>query len=310
MVLCKKQLVVFGGYHDNGMDYKYYNDLHTFDLESRTWRKIEPAVTLDGVKSKKEAIDAEGVTSDMVQDVEQPEASVNTEQPIVVDDGVFTLTIGPSSSGNAENPSSGATGAVAVQVTTPSPRMGSGLCVKHGVLYLYGGIVEDGDKQYTLNDMFTLDLHKGVEWDELIHDEQAKFEWIDSDSESSGMEGDDSSDDDDDEESDEAMEEIAGLGSKKAGKLGKLGPVAEKIVLPVETDTEKLVNYLCGSNILKQGQDVQLKPDSEYPDWLWSLRLTKPPPLEEMDKNSIQYWRRLRKLNIQRQSRLMKLRKY
>ena len=34
--------------------------------------------------------------------------------------------------------------------------MGSGLCVKHGVLYLYGGIVEDGDKQYTLNDMFSL----------------------------------------------------------------------------------------------------------------------------------------------------------
>lgn len=42
------------------------------------------------------------------------------------------------------------------QVTIPSPRMGSGLCVKHGVLYLYGGIVEDGDKQYTLNDMFAL----------------------------------------------------------------------------------------------------------------------------------------------------------
>jgi hypothetical protein len=34
--------------------------------------------------------------------------------------------------------------------------MGSGLCVKHGLLYLYGGIVEDGDKQYTLNDMFAL----------------------------------------------------------------------------------------------------------------------------------------------------------
>nr|SVE87160.1 EOG090X0KWJ [Daphnia similis]SVE87786.1 EOG090X0KWJ [Daphnia similis] len=221
------------------------------------------------------------------------------------------------------------------QVITPSPRMGSALCVKHGVLYLYGGIVEDGDKQYTLNDMFALDLHKGVEWDELIHDEQAKCEWIDSDSESSGMEGDDSSDDDDDDEdlgthtfvkhylngglsdgNDEltlfetGKSNVAGLGSKKAGKLGKLGPVAEKIVLPVETDTEKLVSYVCGSNILKQGQDVQLKPDSEYPDWLWSLRLTKPPPLEEMDQNSIQYWRRLRKLNNQRQSRLMKLRKY
>lgn len=43
MVLLKKHLVVFGGYHDNGMDYKYFNDIHMFDLESRTWRKIEPA---------------------------------------------------------------------------------------------------------------------------------------------------------------------------------------------------------------------------------------------------------------------------
>lgn len=60
---------------------------------------------------------------------------------------------------------------------------------------------------------------------------------------------------------------------KKAGKLGKLGPVVEKKVLPVETDSEKLVNYVCGSNINKQGQDIQLKPDSEYPEWLWSLRL-------------------------------------
>nr|SVE75537.1 EOG090X0KWJ [Daphnia dolichocephala] len=103
---------------------------------------------------------------------------------------------------------------------------------------------------------------------------------------------------------------VAGLGSKKAGKLGKLGPVVEKVVLPVETNPEKLVDFVCGSNILKQGQDIQLKPDNEYPEWLWSLRLTKPAPLEEMDENSIQYWRRLRKLNIRRQSRLMKLRKY
>nr|CAG4637530.1 EOG090X0KWJ [Ceriodaphnia reticulata]SVE73336.1 EOG090X0KWJ [Ceriodaphnia reticulata] len=101
-----------------------------------------------------------------------------------------------------------------------------------------------------------------------------------------------------------------GLGSKKAGKLGKLGPVVEKKILPVETDPEKLVNYVCGSNILKQGQDIQLKPDSEYPDWLWSLRLGKVPPLEEMDQNTLQYWRRLRKLNLRRQSRLMELRRY
>jgi len=84
--------------------------------------------------------------------------------------------------------------------------MGTGMCVKHGSLYLYGGLVEDGDKQFTLNDMFSLDLHKLVEWDELIHDEHARFEWIDSDSgsEDSDMGTDD--DDSDDDDSDQGMD--------------------------------------------------------------------------------------------------------
>ncbi|EFX82028.1 hypothetical protein DAPPUDRAFT_49671, partial [Daphnia pulex] len=91
---------------------------------------------------------------------------------------------------------------------------------------------------------------------------------------------------------------------------GKLGSVVQKIVLPVETDPVKLVNYVCGSNILKEGKDVELKPDSEYPDWLWSIRLGNPPALEDMDQNTLQYWRRLRKLSLRRQTKLMSLRKY
>lgn len=43
MVVSKKNLVVFGGYHDNGVDYKYFSDVHMFNLETRTWKKIEPA---------------------------------------------------------------------------------------------------------------------------------------------------------------------------------------------------------------------------------------------------------------------------
>ena len=67
---------------------------------------------------------------------------------------------------------------------------------------------------------------------------------------------------------------LGGVASKgKAGKLGKLGPVVEKRVLPVETDPVKLVNFVCGSNYSKEGKDVELKPDNEYPDWLWTLRI-------------------------------------
>lgn len=43
MVYSKKQLVVFGGYHDNLRDYKYFNDVYFFNTETYKWLKIEPS---------------------------------------------------------------------------------------------------------------------------------------------------------------------------------------------------------------------------------------------------------------------------
>ncbi|XP_066254482.1 kelch domain-containing protein 4 [Euwallacea similis] len=45
MMLVKKQLFVFGGFHDNLRDCKYFNDLYSFDLETYKWKKIEPVGT-------------------------------------------------------------------------------------------------------------------------------------------------------------------------------------------------------------------------------------------------------------------------
>lgn len=99
-------------------------------------------------------------------------------------------------------------------------------------------------------------------------------------------------------------------GVLKKKKLGKTGPVSEKRILPVETDPERLVTYCCGSNIYKTGEDVKLKPDSEYPNWLWEIRLGPPPSLEELDPNTKEYWRRLRKLGIERNLKLSSLKKF
>ncbi|XP_015178064.1 PREDICTED: 39S ribosomal protein L54, mitochondrial [Polistes dominula] len=82
------------------------------------------------------------------------------------------------------------------------------------------------------------------------------------------------------------------------GVTSKKVASSNKIIHPVEKDTNKLVTYVCGSNYLKEGEDIKLKPDSEYPDWLWTIPLT-PPRLEDMDPNTKQYWRRLRKLGLQ-----------
>ncbi|KAH8314370.1 large ribosomal subunit protein mL54 [Drosophila kikkawai] len=105
-----------------------------------------------------------------------------------------------------------------------------------------------------------------------------------------------------------AVKPAAPAGKKK--KLGKLGPIMEKKVIPVETDANKLVNYVCGSNYLKTGEDVKIKPDSEYPDWLWTLNTERIIPLEELDPNTKQYWRRLRKMALRRNNQLSKLKKF
>lgn len=46
MVHFKRQLLVFGGFTDDGKKApKYYNDLHVFSLETRTWQRINfPAI--------------------------------------------------------------------------------------------------------------------------------------------------------------------------------------------------------------------------------------------------------------------------
>jgi len=85
----------------------------------------------------------------------------------------------------------------------------------------------------------------------------------------------------------------------------------EKKILPVETDVNRLLSHVCGTNIYKEGgEDVTLKPDSEYPTWLWDIRTGPPPPLEEMDPNTKQYWRRLRLLGLRRNNKEAANRKF
>jgi large subunit ribosomal protein L54 len=81
----------------------------------------------------------------------------------------------------------------------------------------------------------------------------------------------------------------------------------EKKELEVETDPEKLVNYCCGANYFKEGEDPKIKPDEEYPDWLWELHTERQPiPLGELDENDPYYWRRVRKMHFRRNTQLMK----
>uniref|UniRef100_A0A8C3CJK6 Large ribosomal subunit protein mL54 n=1 Tax=Cairina moschata TaxID=8855 RepID=A0A8C3CJK6_CAIMO len=91
------------------------------------------------------------------------------------------------------------------------------------------------------------------------------------------------------------------------GKVkGKSVPKEELKGPEVCTDPVKLATYAVGVNYHKDSPDVALKPDSEYPDWLFQIHLGPPKKLEEMDPDSIEYWRRLRKYNTWQRNRLKK----
>ncbi|XP_057333467.1 39S ribosomal protein L54, mitochondrial [Microplitis mediator] len=99
------------------------------------------------------------------------------------------------------------------------------------------------------------------------------------------------------------------LGKLKRPKGKGIGTAQEKIKLPVETDAHRLVNYVCGSNILKEGgEDVKIKPDSEYPDWLWEINIGPPKTLDELDPNTKAYWRKLRKMSLVENNKKIKYR--
>jgi hypothetical protein len=91
----------------------------------------------------------------------QVPAVPSSSSDVVSDDGIFKVTVSSvtSVSSSQQNVDSSSE---AQQAFTPSPRMNCGLAVKHGLLYLYGGLIEDGDKQFTLSDFYSLGTKHSV----------------------------------------------------------------------------------------------------------------------------------------------------
>ncbi|XP_058494324.1 large ribosomal subunit protein mL54 [Solea solea] len=96
--------------------------------------------------------------------------------------------------------------------------------------------------------------------------------------------------------------------AKKVVAKGKgKGMVKEELQGPeVCKDTVKLTSHAVGANIFKQGDDPKLKPPEEYPEWLFQLNLGEPKKLPELEPDTWEYWKRLRKENIWRSNRLQK----
>lgn len=74
---------------------------------------------------------------------------------------------------------------------------------------------------------------------------------------------------------------------------------------------------LCSSNLIvfliavllgQDGADVPLKDDSEYPDWIWTMRLDKQPKATDMEPGTREYWQQLAHESNTRLKRFMSVR--
>lgn len=102
-------------------------------------------------KPKNDEDENNGDIKDDSGDEAQEPPSNFVEPTVTDDDGIFTVTIGPAATSVSDKKES-----IQENVFVPCPRINPGLVVKHNILYLYGGIFEDGDRQYTLSDFYSL----------------------------------------------------------------------------------------------------------------------------------------------------------
>ena len=94
---------------------------------------------------------------------------------------------------------------------TPLPRINCATVIRGNTLYIYGGVLEVGDREVTLDDCWSIDLVKRDKWSCIWPGQMHRQVWkgVDSDNESYISTDRGGDDDSDDEEDDEYMSEFA-----------------------------------------------------------------------------------------------------
>lgn len=132
-----------------------------------------------------------------------------------------------------EVPSTEAIEPTMVALDAPCARFNTMMTVTKNTLYLFGGILEQKDREITLNDLWSLNLDKLNEWNLIIPDNHLTSEWFDESSD------DDDSDDDEDEEcsNDDGEEENKIESATTSKKASSESLVSDQIIFETPEQT-------------------------------------------------------------------------
>merc|ERR1711892_1346920 len=177
-------------------DGNFFNEMYSVQVEGEraTWH----LVTLTGRKEKGEEAEDEAMEDDNVDKLEELALEDSGPTTVTVESGAFTVS---STIGEVEKGAAGGESLAELKAKDcfiPSQRFGSQMVFKGGSLYLFGGIIESGEKDITLKDFYSLDTYKNDSWSVIIESDQV-MEWIEDSS-------DDDEEDDDEDEDESGME--------------------------------------------------------------------------------------------------------
>ncbi|KAK9517153.1 hypothetical protein VZT92_025041 [Zoarces viviparus] len=211
--------VLFGGVCDEEeeetLEGDFYNDLYLYDTVKSRWF---PGL-LRGNKSEKKKRrrgkkgGAEGEGADGKEEEEgAPQGPTEVIKEIVTEDGTV-MTIKEVIPGaqeedeDDEEEEEEEEGDASAPLVEPCARSSAMATVRQGKLFLYGGMFEVGDRQFTLNDFYSLDLNKMDQWEVLVEMDPKTQEWL---------EESDSEEEEEDEEEKEVEAKIAEEEKKEA----------------------------------------------------------------------------------------------
>uniref|UniRef100_A0A8C0UCK8 Kelch domain containing 4 n=1 Tax=Cyanistes caeruleus TaxID=156563 RepID=A0A8C0UCK8_CYACU len=210
--------LLFGGVHDEedeeSIEGNFFNDIYFYDIGKNRWFPAQ----LKGPKSEKRKrrrgrqAGAEAAGEEELQ-LPPPQGPLEIVKEVVAEDGTV-MTIKQVIPGAAEDKDRSGSeeeeeeeeGGALGQPVEPCPRSSAMVAVKHGVLYVYGGMFEVGDRLVTLSDLHSIDLHRMEQWKVLLEMDPKTQEWLE-ESESDEEEEDDVEGAEGGEEEEESSEE-------------------------------------------------------------------------------------------------------
>ncbi|XP_055220440.2 kelch domain-containing protein 4 isoform X2 [Gorilla gorilla gorilla] len=195
------QTLFFGGVCDEeeeeSLSGEFFNDLYFYDATRNRWFEGQ----LKGPKSEKKKRrrgrkeEPEGGSKPACGGA-GTQGPVQVVKEVVAEDGTVVtikqVLTAPGLAGQPRSEDEDSLEEASSPAPGPCPRSNAMLAVKHGVLYVYGGMFEAGDRQVTLSDLHCLDLHRMEAWKALVEMDPETQEWLeetDSEEDSEEVEG-------------------------------------------------------------------------------------------------------------------------